>query len=188
MEAAKTIAEVGGQVTAPPPPEEVRQPSDGFTAPTPWEDVSADCLVVTCSDHRFWTQVGEFIESLDYKHPHVLSFPSGIALAHPLITTLGFLAKGIDKLLEKALDVTQVKEVICIAHENCGVYGAGKIKLVDTLSRNLRGKSVREIQCDHVLKSVGRLRSAFRDIRVRAFYADVDRNGSDCRVTFRAIK
>ena len=160
----------------------------GFSAPTVWVDAPADCLVITCSDHRFRRQVDEFIKALGYKQPHVLSFPSGVALAHPLISTLGFLTKGIDKLLEKSLDVTHVKEVVCIAHEDCGVYGAGKIKLVDTLSRKFRGKPIRDIQCDHLSRSVARLKSAFRGVRVRAFYADVDSNGSASKVTFREIE
>lgn len=160
-----------------------------FTAPTPWEDVQADCMVITCSDHQFRVQVGEFVAAFGFTHPHVLSFPSGLALAHPMVVGvgMGFLSKAVDKLLQKAQEVIQVSEVLCIAHENCGVYGVGKIALVDTLARRFRGKSVREIQCEHITRSAARLQASLHGARVRTYYADVVESPGGKAVKFNAI-
>jgi carbonic anhydrase len=183
----ETAQTVHGEANSPPKETRIVSSNGQYTTSLPWEDVAADCLVITCSDHRFRKHVGELVEALGYKTPHVLSFPSGIAITHPLVSALGFLSKAIDKLVEKAISVTGAKEVVCIAHEDCGVYGADKIKLVDMAARHLRGKSIRDIQLDHVMRSTKRLQAALRRSSVRAFYADVEKNGSAQKVTFKPI-
>ena len=144
-----------------------------FRSIIPWVSTAADCIVLSCSDHRFEKQIEELITHLGFKYPHIIQFPSGPAAAIPLISAFGFLAKAIDKLMEKAMELTHVKTIICVAHEDCGGYKAGNIKLLDYSVRKLSGKSVQEIQIDHLQKAASRFEKTLHGMEVMAFFAGV---------------
>ena len=150
-----------------------------FTSSFPWDDVAADCIVIACSDHRFRKQTGEFLEHLGYKTPHVIMFPAGPALLHPLTAVMGVFTKAVDHLLEKAIAAakphgsTEPTDVVCISHERCAAYKAGGVKLIDLASRHLIGKSVKDLQIEHLKKTARRVSSTFGNVRVKAYVAEV---------------
>lgn len=150
-----------------------------FTSSFPWGDVDADCVVIACSDHRFRKQTDEFLEHLGYKTPHVIKFPAGPALLHPLTTVMGFFTKAADQLLEKAIaaaksrDSDEPMDLVCISHERCAAYKAGGVKLIDLASRHLIGKSVKDLQIEHLKKTAKRISSTFGNVSVKAYMAEV---------------
>lgn len=160
---------------------------EGFTSPVPWRDTPADCLVIACSDQRFQPQTGDFVRRLGFDNPHVIQFPAGLAAAHPLISAFGFLSKAVDKLLEKAIEATGAREILCIAHEDCAAYRLENVKFLDTTLRKVSGKSVRDLQIDHLRKAARRLQLSLRGTTVRTFFADLDETGAEPRVTFKEI-
>ena len=157
----------------------------GFTSTIAWENEQADCLVVMCSDHRFRRQALEFVQSLGYQNPHVLSLPGGVAIMHSMVAAIGFLSKAAGRLVAKALELTGARDVICIAHEDCGAYKAGKVELVGKVTRRLAGSSLQEIQRDHLLKAARTIQFSLDGVNVRTFYADVV--GEDSRVHFSEV-
>ena len=146
----------------------------GFVSSVNWENTSADCVVICCSDPRFEKQNENFVQTLGFSQPHFIQIPSGLAVFTALVAVSGFLHKGMQLLLKKAIELTEVKTVICIGHEDCGGYRAGRTNIVQTVSRRFSHRSVRELQLDHLQKS-GRTvsRQLGRDVSVRVFYADV---------------
>ena len=111
-------------------------------------------------------------------------------MAFPAAATseAGFLHKGMGLLLKKAIDLTGVQTVICIGHEDCGGYKAGKYEIVQAVSRRLRGKPVREIQHEHLQKA-GRTisRQLGGDVQVKVFFADVVQNGEGHQVKYSPV-
>ncbi len=92
-------------------------------------------------------------------------------------------------MIAKALELTGVQEVVCIAHEDCGGYKAGRINLVGKITRKLSGRSIEEIQQVHLAKSARALSRSFRDVKVRAFFADlVDGDSGAKTVVFREVR
>ena len=70
----------------------------------------------------------------------------------------------------KWVELTEVTTVICIGHENCGGYRAGRTSIVQAVSRRFSHKSVRELQLDHLQKSDRTIsRQLGRDVSVRFF-------------------
>lgn len=149
---------------------------DVFTSTLPFIDRPADCIVIACSDHRFRVQIDELIEYLGFKVPHFIKFPAGPVLAHPLVASMGFLTKAVDALLEKAIEAAGVKHVICITHEGCSAYRSGK--LLGIVTNQLTGKSMRDLQEQHLRKTASRLERAFRGIDVKAFIAEVENDNA----------
>ncbi len=146
----------------------------GFVSSVNWENTSADCVVICCSDPRFEKQNENFVQTLGFSQPHFIQIPSGLAVFTALVAVSGFLHKGMQLLLKKAIELTEVKTVICIGHEDCGGYRVGRTNIVQAVSRRFSHRSVRELQLDHLQKS-GRTvsRQLGRDVSVRVFYADV---------------
>ena len=88
-------------------------------------------------------------------------------------------------LLKKAIDLTGAETVICIGHEDCGGYKAGKYQIVQAVSRRLAGKPVRDIQHDHLRKAGKTISRQFGgNVEVRVFYADVVQERKGDRVKF----
>lgn len=146
---------------------------NGFTSSVPWKDEDPDCLVIACSDHRFQIQTLDLIHRLGFASPHIVQFPSGITLSLPLIAASGFLSRAADKLVERIIEAKDIKDILCIAHEDCGAYTSEKFKLLDFAIRRLSGKPIRDIQIEHLQKAARRLRHFLRGVTVRAFFADV---------------
>jgi len=151
-----------------------REVEEGYTSTVPWENEAADCVVICCSDHRFEKQNEEFVKALGFAHPHFMQIPSGVAVFASLVAAANFLHKGMGLLLKKAIDLTEVETVICIGHEDCGGYKAGKYQIVQAVSRRLAGKPVRDIQHDHLRKAGKTISRQFGgNVEVRVFYSDV---------------
>lgn len=160
----------------------------GYTSQIPWVDAKADCIAVTCSDHRFEDQTRDFlIHALGFKHPHVLQWPSGVTIASPLAVLTGSLSKAFDLLFQKAVHVTGTTDLILIAHEDCGAYKYGGNKLIDLAARRLTGKPVREIQIMHLQEAVRGLRPTLRGVSVKGFYADVIQGNEGEHVNFKEV-
>ena len=158
----------------------------GYTSPIPWVNAKADCLVVSCSDHRFEDQTREFlIHGLGFQNPHVLQWPSGVTIASGLAVLTGSLPKAFDLLFQKALKVTHATNLILVAHEDCGAYKDGD--LVNRIARRFTGKSVREIHIMHIQDAVIALRPTLRGVTVRGFYADVIQGNEGEHVNFKEI-
>jgi len=167
------------------PAEEIH---DGYTATIPWTDTPADCVVICCSDPRFEKQNEEFVKTLGFVQPHFMQIPAGVAVFASLVATAGFLHKSMGLLLNKAIDVTGVDTVLCIAHEDCGGYKVGKHEIIRAVSRRFAWKPVRELQHDHLLKA-GRTisRRLGGSIEVRVYYADVVRASDGDRVKYEHV-
>jgi hypothetical protein len=162
-----------------------RQVQDGYTSPIAWEDQESDCVVICCSDPRFEKQNEEFVKALGFSHPQFMQIPSGVAVFASLVAAANFLHKAMGLLLGKAIEKSGVETVICIGHEDCGGYSAGKYKIVQAVSRRLAGKPVREIQHDHLRKAGKTISRQFGgEVEVRVFYADVVQEGNAERVKF----
>jgi len=159
----------------------------GYTSPVAWENHGADCVVITCSDQRFREPTLDFLKHMGYENPQVLAVPSGVAIAHSLTAFLGFLSKAMSMLLSKAIEVTGATELICVAHEDCGGYRAGNVKLIGDITRRLRGKSIREIQMMHLEKAARDLRYTLSGVDLRLFYADVIDTPQGQRVNFSEV-
>jgi len=161
---------------------------EGFTSSIPFEvHAESDCLVICCSDHRFQQQNIEFLRALGYRSPEVLQFPSGVSLAHSMVASVNFLSKAVEKLIDKAVELTGVDTVVCIAHEDCGGYKAGRVRLIGKLTQRMSGKSVEEIQHDHLVDAVSFLQRYLRKVRVRAFFADIVDGEGGPRVSYREV-
>lgn len=161
--------------------------STGFASTIPWEDQTADCLVICCSDHRFRSQNIEFIKRLGYRCPHVISLPSGVGIAHGRAAASEFLPKAVKRLLAKAAELTGASDLICIAHEDCGGYRSGRVKLIGKVSRRLTHKSIGEIQREHLQAAARSIRHSLPDTNVRTFYAELFEEGGETRVRYKEI-
>ncbi|TSC82720.1 MAG: hypothetical protein G01um101420_78 [Parcubacteria group bacterium Gr01-1014_20] len=159
---------------------------NGYTSSIPWVNAKADCLVVSCSDHRFEDQTREFlIHGLGFQNPHVLQWPSGVTIASGLAVLTGSLPKAFDLLFQKALRITHATTLILVAHEDCGAYKDDD--LVNRVARRFTGKSVREIQIMHLQDAVTALRPTLRGVIVRGFYADVIPGTEGEHVNFKEV-
>jgi hypothetical protein len=155
----------------------------GFTSSVEYRDRPADCVVIACSDQRFRLQTLELVRHLGFSNPQLIQIPGGLVVSLPLLAASGFLSKAVDRIVEKALEVSGVETVICVAHEDCGGYRAENVRFLDTAVRRLTGGSIRETQITHLRKAARRLQLGLRQTTVRAFFADV----AEPRVTFREI-
>lgn len=159
----------------------------GFISSVSFEDVDASCLVICCSDHRFRRQTIEFLRRLGYDYPHVISLPGSVAVIHSLAAAIGFLSKAVNRLVDKAVELTGVTEIICIAHEDCGGYKAGRVKLIGKFSRRLAGGSIQEIQLEHLEKAARSIELS-TGVNVRTFFAGIVDSGENRRVLFKEIQ
>jgi hypothetical protein len=166
-----------------PPPAGEDLHGRGFTSSVEYRDRPADCVVVACSDQRFRLQTLELVRHLGFSNPQLIQIPGGLVVSLPLLAASGFLSKAVDRIVEKALEVSGVETVICVAHEDCGGYRAENVKFLDKAVRRLTGGSIRETQITHLRKAARRLQLGLRQTTVRAFFADV----TEPRITFREI-
>ena len=88
----------------------------------PWREEETETLIIHCSDHRFQAHIDEFIrEEVKRKSFDRLVFPGGpqFLLASTFLPKFEWAGRRWVKYLIKQHGI---KEVICIAHENCGWY------------------------------------------------------------------
>lgn len=188
MQSDKLPKKVGSTATAvlePPAPVATDQKGD-FVSPTPFVDANPDCLVICCSDHRYEQQSRDLARHLGFKHPHVVQFPAGATMTLPLVSAFGFMSKAADKIVEGVVDMKHLETVICVGHSECGAYKAAKHPLIGTALK-FAGKTVVELQHSHLAQSAKRMRQVLRDVKVRAFFADVVSEGGTKKVKFEEI-
>lgn len=156
-----------------------------YISPASWVDGAPDCLVVCCSDHRFERHIRSLVEHLGFRRPHVLQFPSGAALSLPLVSAFNFISKAVDKIIERVVEIKHVQDVVLVAHEDCGAYKAERVPLVTTMLKRVTGKTVSDIQREHLAQAGRRITLGLRGgVRVRSFYAEVQGPAEDRRVRF----
>lgn len=170
----------------------MEQSDKDFVSTIGWEDSSADAIAITCSDHRFRRHTDELLTHLGYKMPHIIEFPAGPALLNPMVASLNFFTKTAEHLLEKAIVAARGHgsddniDLILVGHEMCSAYKAGGVKLLDFGIRKLTGKSVAELQVEHLKKVARRIAGTFRKVEVGAFFAEVV--AREKKVIFRNIE
>ena len=158
-----------------------------FVSDVPWNNLEPDCLVICCSDHRFEAQTRQLLQHLGFKRPHMLQVPSGPVLMLPLASAFNFLSNVIDKIVDKIVELQNVRTIICIGHHDCGAYKAGKVHLVNVVLKRITGGSVEELQHTHLAQAARRIKQTSRDVTVRAFFAAVVGEGPNSRVRFEEI-
>ena len=153
------------------------QPASSITGPfvseIQWLDDSPDCLIVSCSDHRFERQSRQLAAHLNFKRPHVVQVPSGAVLSLPLVTAFNFLSKAVDKIIERVVEMKKVSDVILLGHQDCGAYKAERMPLVSDVVRRFAGKSIKDLQQEHLAQAAHRIRIGLRQVQVRCFFAEV---------------
>jgi hypothetical protein len=135
----------------------------------PWSEEKTETLIIHCSDHRFQTHIDEFIrEELKRKSFDRLVFPGGpqFLLASTFLPKFEWAGKRWVKYLIKQHGI---KEVICIAHENCGWY---RNVTIGYLSFTV----LKDRQIEDLRKARHVLREMFPEIKVGLFYAHLREN------------
>ena len=163
------------------------QRSESFISDVPWQDSPPDCLIICCSDHRFEQHIRDLAHHLNFKQPHVLQIPSGAVLSLPLASAFNFLSKAADKIIERIVEMKQVRDVILVAHHDCGAYKAEKVPLVTNIIKRYTGKTIHDLQREHLAQAAHRIRLGLRGVRVRAFFADVVSEENSSRVRFDEV-
>jgi carbonic anhydrase len=158
-----------------------------FKSTIAWENTEPDCLIVCCSDHRYERQTRELAQHLDFKNPHVLQMPSGAVLTLPLASAINFLSKAADRIIERIVEMKRVKDIILVAHHDCGAYKSEKIPLVSAAIKSYTGKTVDQLQREHLVQAAHRMHLGLRGVRVRAFYASVVTEGAESSVRFEEL-
>ena len=166
---------------------QTEQSASSFVSDIPWQNDEPDCLVVSCSDHRFERQTRDLAIHLNFKQPHVLQLPSGAVLSLPLAATINFLSKAVDRIIERVVSMKSVKEIILVAHDDCGAYKADRVPLLNTVIKQYTGKTIPDLQREHLSQTAHRLRIGLRGVRVRAFFADVVSENNEPRVRFTEL-
>jgi hypothetical protein len=151
---------------------------EGYTCPTPWSGELADVVVICCSSEKYERQNQEFVAALGYRMPHFIQVPGGPAVLYGLAAIKGYLAKALGLFVEKAVDLLDSKDVICIAHEGCGAYKSSRVSVLGDLTRRLSGKDMKDVQLEHLRKSCRELQAQLgRGVEVVAFYASIIEGG-----------
>ena len=156
----------------------------GFVSDTPWEDGPPDCLMICCSDHRFERQSRDLALHLNFKRPHILQVPSGAVLSLPLASLFNFLSKATDRIIERVVETKQVKEILLVGHDDCGAYKTERIPLLSDLVKRFSGKSLHDLQHEHLAQAAHRINLGIRGVRTRAFFAEVVGERDRRRVRF----
>jgi carbonic anhydrase len=166
---------------------QVQQQPETFTSTLAWQNAEPDCLVICCSDHRFEQQTRDLAHHLNFKNPHVLQMPSGAVLTLPLATAINFLSKATDRIIERIVEMKRVKDIILVGHHDCGAYKVERVSLINTVIKQFTGKTIHDLQREHLAQAARRLHLGLRGVRVRAFFADVVTDGNESRVRFEEV-
>src|SRR3989338_10854746 len=157
----------------------VTEPDTGFfVGSAAWKDSHPDCLLICCSDHRYEGSVRELANHLGFSHPHVIQFPGGASLVAPLAATLVFLPKAIETLVERAVTMKGFTNIVIVGHQDCGAYKESSKPIIDRALKFLtRGKSVHDLQLEHLLKAARQIKLASRNASVKVFFAEIVGDG-----------
>lgn len=161
---------------------------DGYTCPTPWSGELADVVVICCSSEKYELQNQELVRALGYRMPHFIQVPGGPAVLYGLAAVSGFLTKAMGIFVDKAVDLLDISEVICIAHEDCGAYKPGRISVIGELTRRLSNKGMKDAQIEHLRKAARDLQGRLgHGVEVRAFYGHIAESGQQKQIRFEPI-
>lgn len=141
-----------------------------YESKQPWSDGKTETLVIHCSDHRFQAHMDEFVrEGLKRKSFDRLVLPGGpqFLIASSYLPKFEWAGRRWAKYLTKQHGI---KEVICIAHENCGWY---RNITVGYLSLPL----LQERQMKDLQRVRGVLEEMFPGVKVELFYAQPKEKG-----------
>lgn len=145
-------------------------------------------VVVCCSSEKYELQHQELVQALGYKMPHFIQVPGGPSVLYGLAVVKGFLAKAMGIFVEKAVDLLKVSEVICIAHEDCGAYKAGRISVIGQLTHRMSGKSMKDAQIEHLQKAARDLQGRLgHEVTVYAFYGHIFDKGTQKAIRFDPV-
>ncbi len=160
----------------------------GYICATPWSRELADVVVICCSSEKYELQNQELVKALGYTMPHFIQVPGGPASLYGLAAVSGFLTKAMGAFVDKAVDLLGVKELILIAHEDCGAYKAGRVEVLAQLTRRLSGKNMKNVQIEHLQKGARDLQArAGHGIEVLAFYGSILDNGSFKQIRYEPV-
>ena len=143
-----------------------------FLTTIPFHDGEVDCLVFSCSDHRYRFHFEALVAGLGYEDPHFIAIPGGATLIHPLVAHLGHVARGIEDLLLTVAGRFSRKPMIIIEHDDCGIYDEDRYGLAGKLVTRATGKSIAQMQKENLRKVARRLRHLHKT-EIRAFFAQV---------------
>lgn len=162
---------------------------DGFTCPTAWSSDRADVVIICCSSEQYELQHQELIHALGYRMPHFIQVPGGPAVFSALAAVKGFLGKAMGTYVDKAVELLKVIEVVLIAHEECGAYKPGRVAVIAELGRRMSGKSLKDVQIEHLQKAARELRARLgANINVHSFYGHRAPAGQAQLIRFEPIQ
>lgn len=154
-----------------------------FTASTPFDARKSDTLVIYCADGRFRPQTQEFLtEQLKLDRPITITVPGGVSIFMPLV---GFAHKVAKVWLDAFADHT--RRIVLIAHEDCAAYRA-EHRILQTMVTQIAGKSVQDLQRQHLAAALHTLRAWYPNAAIEAYYAAVvDGTDETRRVAFTTV-
>ena len=134
----------------------------------PWTNVKADCVVVTCSDHRFTTATERFLRILGHDHPHIIKLPGSVSMSFAQEN------ETITQLIAFAINHTGASRVILFGHDQCGAYESVHSPMrIDGASNR---ESMRQVQQEHLMEYARKLTTEM-GITVVTYFAFVDDHG-----------
>jgi hypothetical protein len=148
-----------------------------YESTIPWHGQHSDKLVIHCSDSRYQASTDEFLRTgLKLKSFDRLVVPGGPAvfLAASHFPKFEWAGRRWARFLAKH---HETREIICLAHEDCGWY---KEITIGPFSLSL----VKNRQLDDLRKVPEVLREMLPEAGVRLFYACPNSQG---RVEFRSV-
>ena len=143
-----------------------------FLTTIPFHAGEVDCLVFSCSDHRYRFHFEALVAGLGYENPHFIAIPGGATLIHPLVAHFGHVSRGIEDLLLTVAGRFTGKPMIIIEHDDCGIYDEHRYGLAGKLVARATGKSIAQMQKENLRKVARRLRHLHKT-EIRAFFAQV---------------
>lgn len=145
--------------------------SDEFTSALPFADARCDALVIACLDRRFRAQTEEFLKDhLKLENPTIMALPGGSA---PLVPLVGLTQKFLKGWLDFVVEAINVQRVICVAHNDCVTYqDLSDNRILNAFFQSAMGKSVKELQLDHLRRAKITFMTWFPGASVELYYAD----------------
>ncbi len=135
-----------------------------YVSSLPWNQEKTDTLLIHCGDHRFQAHIDEFVR----QGLHCMSFDRLVLPGGPQFLIAGsFLPKFEWAGRRWAKYLTKqhgIREIICIAHEDCGWYR-------NITVGNVTLPLLKERQINDLRKAREALREMFPEMKVELYYA-----------------
>ena len=134
-----------------------------YATTLPWNDEATETLVIHCGDHRFQAHIDEFVrEGLKRKSFDRLALPGGpqFLIAGSYLPKFEWAGRRWAKYLAKQHGI---REIICLAHENCGWYR-------NITVGNVTLPLLKERQISDLKKAREVLQGMFGGIKVELYY------------------